>query len=222
LSPRKPPIQLRESDIRAVYAAGEESVVGLVMQLIEQVNQLTLQVKALEDQRSKNSRNSSKPPSGDGFGKRTQSLRQKSQRPSWGQIDHPGQTLEWCDTVDEMLVSAVEACQSCGADLRGEPIEQVSARQVHDLPPIKLQVTEYRAETTTCPHCQQLNQAAFPVEVTRWVQYDSRLKGMLVYLMNYQLLPSERTRELLDDLLGVQLSEGTLYNITASPNALKR
>jgi hypothetical protein len=53
LNPRKPPIQLSESDIRAVYAAGEESVVGLVMQLIEQVNQLTLQVKALEDQQSK-------------------------------------------------------------------------------------------------------------------------------------------------------------------------
>jgi transposase len=215
LSPQKPPIQLSESAIRAVYAAGEESVVGLVMQLMEQVNQLTLQVKVLEEQQSKNSRNSSKPPSGDGFGKRTQSLRQKSQRSSGGQVDHPGQTLEWRDSVDEVVVSAVEQCQSCGADLRGEPIEQVSARQVHDLPPIHLQVTEYRAEAKTCPHCQQLNQAAFPVEVTRSVQYGSRLKGMLVYLMNYQLLPSKRTRELLNDLLGVQLSEGTLYNSLA-------
>jgi transposase len=139
LSPQKPPIQLSESAIRAVYAAGEESVVGLVMQLMEQVNQLTLQVKVLEEQQSKNSRNSSKPPSGDGFGKRTQSLRQKSQRSSGGQVDHPGQTLEWRDSVDEVVVSAVEQCQSCGADLRGEPIEQVSARQVHDLPPIHLQ-----------------------------------------------------------------------------------
>jgi hypothetical protein len=65
-----------------------------------------------------------------------------------------------------VVVLAVEACQSCGADLRGEPIEQVSACQVHDLPPIKLHVTEYRAEAKTCPHCQQLNQAAFPVEVS--------------------------------------------------------
>jgi transposase len=88
--------------------------------------------------------------------------------------------LEWHESVDEVVVSAVEQCQSCGANLRGEAVERFRARQVYDLPPLSLQVREYQAEVKGCPHCQQLNQAPFPVEVTRPVQYGSRLKGMLV------------------------------------------
>jgi transposase len=215
---RRQPLISRE-EIRAVYREGEDAVIALVEGLLAQIENLNAKIvsleariASLEEQQSKNSRNSSKPPSGDGFGKRTQSLRQKSQRSSGGQIDHPGQTLEWRDSVDEVISLAVEHCQSCGADLNGEPVEQVRTRQVHELPPIALQVTEYQAEVKTCPHCQHLNQAPFPVAVTRPVQYGSRLKGMLVYLMSYQLLPSDRTRELVHDLLGVNLSEGTLYN----------
>lgn len=34
----------------------------------------------------------------------------------------------------------------------------------------------------------------------------------MVYLMNAQLLPSGRTREVLQELFGCEVSEGTLYN----------
>ena len=49
----------------------------LVEQLLQQQLALETRIKALEDQQKKDSRNSSKPPSGDGFGKRTKSLRKK-------------------------------------------------------------------------------------------------------------------------------------------------
>jgi transposase len=215
--PKQPLIS--EAEIRAVYQQGEDAVVALVTSLLSQndrlmskIERLEARLEVLENQVKKTSRNSSKPPSGDGFGKRTQSLRQKSERSSGGQPEHPGQTLEWRDEVDNVIVLPVESCPSCQTELTSEPVNQLLARQVLELPPIVVEVTEYQAEQKICPHCGQTAQAPFPTEVTHRVQYGSRLKGLMLYLMNDQLLPSERTCELLNDLLGISVSEGTLYH----------
>jgi transposase len=194
-----------------VYAQGEEAVVSLVTQLMEQINQLALQVKELEGRISKNSRNSSKPPSGDGFGKRTKSLRRKSEKPNGGQPEHPGQTLEWSSAPDFVDRHGVNACSGCGASLAAVPVEEVLARQVFDIPPIELLVSEHQVEVKCCPNCGQSNQGSFPAEASNVVQYGPRMKGTMVYLMEGQLLPSHRTCEMLTDVMGVTVSEGTLY-----------
>jgi transposase len=94
-----PRLSMSSEEIYAVYAQGSEAVTVLVQELIERINQVEARVETLENQKSKNSRNSSKPPSGDGFGKRTESLRQRRERSSGGQPEHPGSTLEWCEDV---------------------------------------------------------------------------------------------------------------------------
>ena len=45
------------------------------------------------------------------------------------------------------------------------------------------------------------------------MQYGSGVKATAVYLKNYQFLPYERTCELLGDLFGCAMSEGTLANL---------
>jgi transposase len=215
LSKKERPIHLSQEEIRAVYAQGEEVVVTLVTKLLERLSTLESRVKDLEGRISKTSRNSSKPPSGDGFGKRTKSLRIKSEKPSGGQPDHPGSTLEWCNEVDEVEVHPVDACSECGASLSGVPVEEVLSRQVFDIPPIELWVTEHQVELKCCPDCGVQNQGAFPAHVSNVVQYGPRLKGIMVYLMEGQLLPAQRTCEVLNDLLGVKVSQGTLYNTKA-------
>ncbi len=50
------------------------------------------------------------------------------------------------------------------------------------------------------------------------VQYGSSLKGLMVYLMSAQLLPSMRVCDLLREVFGCELSEGTLYNACAQCN----
>jgi transposase len=195
-----------------VYARGEEAVIELVEGLVEKVEKLEERVLNLEGKGKKNSSNSSKPPSGDGFGKKTKSLRTKSQRKTGGQIDHPGSTLEWSEEIDVVVEHKVEQCNGCGADLASEPVQTVWARQVHDIPPIELRVYEHRTEVKNCPCCGIENQAKFPAEVTNVVQYGPRLKSMMVYLMEGQLLPSARTCEILSDIIGVSVSEGTLFN----------
>ncbi|UJB72517.1 IS66 family transposase (plasmid) [Acaryochloris sp. 'Moss Beach'] len=196
---------MSESDIRAIYHQGEDAVVELVTRLIERIERL-------EERLDKDSRNSSKPPSGDGFGKRTKSLRGKSKRKSGGQKGHPGRTLEWRETVDAVVLHPVTQCQECGTSLTEVAPQQYDLRQVHELPPLSLQVIEHQAEVKYCEHCQTLSRGVFPADVTNVVQYGSSLKGLMVYLMDAQLLPFERTSELLKEVFGCQVSEGTLCN----------
>ncbi len=88
-------------------------------------------------------------------------------------------------------------------------------RQVHELPPLRLQVIEHQAEVKCCEQCDWLTHGQFPADVTSPVQYGSGLKGLMVYLMDTQLLPAGRTCEVLSEVLGCELSEGTLYNARA-------
>lgn len=223
LSEQLPQPDTSREAIKAAYAAGEDAVIELVETLSEQYlslmgilleQQATLEkrIKALEDKQKKNSRNSSKPPSGDGFGKRTKSLRKKSERPSGGQRGHRGSTLEWRAQADEVIIHSVERCAGCGASMRSVAPLHCERRQVHQLPDLRLQVIEHQAEVKYCEHCQHVSRSQFPSDVTTRVQYGSNVKGLMVYLMDGQLLPSERTRELLSEVFNCEVSEGTLYN----------
>lgn len=212
MSKREPKFNISEAEIRAVYQAGEDAVVALVQALLERTMALENRLKEVENQLKKDSRNSSKPPSGDGFKKRTKSLRKKSDRPSGGQKGHPGSTLEWSETVDEVVVHPVNECQGCGQSLASVVAIEHEVRQVHELPPLQLEVIEHQAEVKCCPQCETVSRGEFPADVNSVVQYGSGLRGLMVYLMAAQLLPSERTCEVLSEVFGCEVSEGTLYN----------
>jgi flavodoxin len=99
---------MKREDILKVYEAGPEAVIKLagtlnatIFEQSEQITALQERVKALEDQLNKNSRNSSKPPSTDGFIK-TKSQRQKSGMPVGGQKGHAGHTLKMVGEPDRL------------------------------------------------------------------------------------------------------------------------
>jgi transposase len=195
-----------------VYAQGEDAVIALVEGLLERIAVLEERVEALENQISKNSRNSSKAPSSDGFKPRVKSQRRKSERSSGGQPGHPGATLEWSEEVHHVEQHSVVTCSVCGQSLSDVAVASWDLRQVRDIAPIQLTVTEHQAEVKCCPQCQTLNRGEFPPHVNSGVQDGASLKGLMVYLLDYQLLPSERVVELLSDVMGCELSEATLYN----------
>lgn len=204
--------KISPDEIRAVYRQGEEAVVTLVEGLLARITHLEERTKKLENQLKKDSRNSSKPPSGDGFKKRTKSLRKKSERPNGGQPGHPGSTLAWRETVDEVVIHEVLECQGCGQSLTSVGAIDHELRQVHELPPLQLQVIEHQAEVKCCPACDALNRGTFPADVNSQVQYGSGVRGLMVYFQDAQLLPSARTRDVLSEVFGCEVSEGTLYN----------
>ena len=231
---------MTREDAQAIYRAGEETVVRVLLEmdarihgasrailaLEQQVRELTVRldaseqrVKHLEDQLAKNSRNSSKPPSTDGFLKPApKSLREKSARSSGGQPGHAGQTLAMVGKPDRIEPHRVERCACCGRSLAHQPPDDIEKRQVHDLPPLRLIVTEHQSEMKRCS-CGHLNKAAFPDGVNAPVQYGLGVKAVAVYLKNYQFLPYERTCELLGDFFGCPMSEGTLANLIGECHA---
>jgi transposase len=209
----KVPLEITSDEISRTYAQGEEAVNTLVQSLVERINGLEARVEALENQLKKDSHNSSKSPSSDIFGKRTKSLREKSDRSSGGQPGHPGSTLDWRAEPDAINIHSPRICSDCGYSLENVTAIDRELRQVHDLPLIEIQVTEHQCETKSCPHCHHLNRGVFPDTVDHVVQYGPNLQGLMVYLLDLQLLPSARVCELLADVYGVEVSEGTLYNV---------
>ena len=167
----------------------------------------------------KDSHNSSKPPASDGLRKIPKSLRQKSANKPGAQPGHPGTTLCLSEQPDIHIPATPTTCAGCGASLDGVAPSACERRQVHDLPPLRLQVTEHRAYAVVCPSCQTRTTAPFPGEVSQPVQYGPQIKALCVYLQEYQLLPFARTQELLADLFGTSLCEGTLLNTLAACHA---
>lgn len=180
-----------------------------------QVARLNMKVEELEARFAKNSGNSHKPPSSDGPKKvmRTQSERTSSGKKVGGQPGHSGHTLMKSKKPDHRIRHRVQRCAGCGGDLSGQEAESIQERQIFDLPPIKMECTAHELEAKTCRCCGTHNEAEAPGLLgteTGAVIYGPGIRALCVYLTQGQLLPYERTREMIKDLCGHQLSVGTL------------
>jgi transposase len=197
----------------------------------QEINELHDEVKRLQDQLHLDSHNSSKPPSTDQsrVRRRVVSLRNSTGRKPGGQKGHPGTTLQAVPNPDHIVLHKVNVCSRCGKDLSSVPVREIEKRQVFDIPPIKLEVTEHQAEVKICPECHTLNRGDFPEGVDQPVQYGERVKSLAVYLNQYQLIPYERVTEIFEDLFGKSISQGTLlnalqtsyHNLEATENRIK-
>jgi len=196
-----------EAEIREAYREGEEAVVKL---FYETLGKMAERLQRLEDEIVKNSGNSSKPPSSDGLKKKPKSLRQSSGKKSGGQPGHPGHTLKAVATPDHVLVHRVKHCRHCQANLENVEAQAYEKRQVFDVPPVNVEVTEHQVEIKTCPECHQTTAGEFPLDVSQPVQYGDRIKAQMVYFHQYHFVPLERTAEILKDLYGQTVSEGTI------------
>jgi transposase len=174
--------------------------------------QLQAQVRQLQDAAAQNSHNSSRPPSTDRNEKpQPKSLRAKSGRKPGGQPGHPGRTLAFSDHPKHTIIHPLGECP-CGEDLSRQPAIDFERRQVFDLPDLKLECTEHRAEIKECPCCHQLSTAPFPQDAPAPVQYGKNFRALLVYLYEAQVGASQRVGEMCAEMFGYAVSEATLQS----------
>jgi len=196
--------------IRALFAQ--------VKALTAQVEALTAKVADLEGRLAKNSRNSSKPPSSDGFKPKPKSQRKAKQKPTGGQKGHVGHTLKKVAEVDHIEPHAPPShCDVCHRPLSDTAI--VETRQVFDIPPLHHEVTEHQVLEARCA-CGKLHRGAFPAAVAAPVQYGPRIKAAVVHLTHQHMMPVARTGDLTGDLFGLTLSDATVLAINEEARAL--
>jgi hypothetical protein len=111
----------------------------------------------------RDSHNSGLPPSLDLPGvkaanavKRTRSLRRKSGKRVGGQVGHKGATLHQAEFPDRVQVHEPKTCRRCRASLASSSVVGRQRRQVFDLPPVVLEVTNtgQRQSAVTCAACE--------------------------------------------------------------------
>jgi transposase len=86
-------------------------------------------------------------------------------------------------------------------------------RQVFDLPPMTVRVTEHQLIARRCS-CGTTTCGAAPEGVTAPVQYGPRITAIILYLYIGQFLSKKRTAEALAELFGTPVSEGTVATMT--------
>jgi transposase len=105
-------------------------------------------------------------------------------------------------------------CGGCGAGLAGRPVTGVERRQVFDLPPVAVEVTEHQLIERECS-CGHRTRAAAPQGAEAPVQYGPRIAAIVIYLYIGQFLSKKRTAQALAELFGIPLSPGTVAAVTA-------
>lgn len=208
---------LTREEAEAIYDAGKERVVEVLMTMSATLAKLERRIEELERQVNQNSQNSHWPPSRD-INKRPapKSQRKKTGKPSGGQSGHEGSRLEMMAEPKHVKEHWPEVCAGCGGALGQKHARGYAKRQVHDIPPIEIEVTEHRAIQVCCGGCGTITQGAFPVEVSQDVQYGSGIAALATYANIHQLLPIDRTTELIEDICGRRISEGTVINMLAT------
>jgi transposase len=199
---------LREGLKQAIIAIGsQQERVKVLEGLIEAQQE---RINTLERQQAKDSHNSSLPPSSDRLVRPPKSLRHKSGKKPGGQQGHRGHHLQQVERPDQVLIHPVDRCEHCQHDLRAQPAALPERRQVMDLPVKRLWVTEHLVEEKQCPVCYHLTRASFPATVSAPAQYGTSIQTLASYLVEGQAVPYARASQLVQELLGVQLSAGSI------------
>src|SRR5438874_6752895 len=190
--------------------------------LREQVEALRRENAELRARLGRDSSNSSRPPSSDPPG----TVRPKAAaatRRAGGQPGHPGHHRELLppERVDQVVVLVPVECTGCGAPLAsaagpGDPAAE--RQQVLELPPLAVEVTEYRLAARRCRACGRVTRASAPAAVEA-SSFGPRLQAVVALLSGRYRVSRREVVQLLADLWGAEVSLGTVTALEQATGA---
>jgi transposase len=188
-----------------------EELITLIIAQREIIARLEERIRELESQIHKDSHNSHIPPSRSSHTP-VKNMRTKTGKARGGRKGHKGKTLAMVDNPAHTVIHEAAMCARCGKDLSEVLPEGYERRQVFDIPPIILEVTEHKAEKKRCS-CGHMNTASFPNNVTAPVQYGDNVKSLGIILNAYECVSYDRISELMEHLTGCRINESTLCSL---------
>ncbi len=166
----------------------------------------------------KNSSNSSVPPSQESIAarelRRTKSLRKPSGKPSGGQPGHKGSTLQSVCMPDRIIKHEPAYCKCCGRLLDDIAYRKIRKTQIVDIKFV-VETTEEQYYEKVC-QCGCVNNCDAP---NCRIKYGDNIRALVSYLNVVQCIPFKRIAELISDLCGQRISEGTVQNILKGNSA---
>jgi len=192
-----------------------EQLIDLILQLRNEIVALESENAELRAKLGTNSSNSSKPPSSDGMAKPApKSRREKSGKKPGGQPGHEGHGLKVDREPDETVEHTPETCSKCGAALSGEVAECVETRYIWEID-IIAKLIAHRQMSVFCPVCETENRGEFPAEARGTQNYGAGIRAFSATMTNYAMVSLDKTCKIINDVLQVPISTGTLANINA-------
>lgn len=198
----------------------------LVNSLLSRVSQLESENSNLREENSmlrhenlefksrlgKNSSNSHKPPSSDGYAKKPV-IPQTTDKSVGGQLGNVGKTLQIVANPDSVVKHHLEICPFCQRNLSQSDVIKIgSSHQVFDLPVEKLLITEHQLLVSKCT-CGCQSKAILPIHLSSSpVQYGPNIKALSVYLNTDFKIPFHKISTLFGDLYGYEFNESTAFN----------
>ena len=220
-------------EAEAVYDAGRDSCVTLILELTGQLEGLAAhnkrleeRIMRLEDELRKNSSNSSTPPSQDPPKSRAERRRiAKEKAKMWSQAEGEprkrgaqhghkgaGRGLLPEEQIEEIIDHYPDACGGCGQEFSQqdrESTERFGRHQVSDLPPIAVSYREHRTHRLRCPCCGKRTTAKLPPEVGD-SSFGAGLQAAVLTLTARNRVSRRDMSELSGELFGGHMSSGAV------------
>ena len=171
---------------------------------------MKVRITELEARLNSNSRNSSKPPSCDGYHKKP-AFPKKNKGKQGGQKGHKGRTLQQVEHPNKIVKHKPGPCD-CGHEFIENELALSETRQVFDFPQPQLEVIEHQILKGQCPDCGKWHKGSAPEGVNAPVQYGNGVNAYAVLLNVYYKLPFKKIQSLFSDLFGYAINESTVYS----------
>jgi transposase len=207
---------VERAEAEAIYDAGREAVVEVLLAMDRRIRQLEARVEKLERELSRDSRNSSRPPSSDPPGRAPKRGKDRTGRGRGAQPGHEGHGRELLPAcaVDGMIEHWPERCR-CGhvfsVDER-QSVGEPARHQVEELPPITVRVVEHRAQRVRCPGCGGAARGELPPEVADSA-FGPGLQAAIATLSVRNRVSRRDVVELAEELFSARISTGTVEAI---------
>ena len=177
------------------------------------IEQLNATIAALLEKKSRNSNNSSKPPSSDGLNKKNRSLKQASGKKAGGQEGHKGANFMVTDHPDVVKKHLSERCSCCpNREMYLANATVVETRYVVDFS-VQTVTTAHECCEAICPMSQETEIGSFPESIRAHMQYGNHLQALVAAFNTIGAVSVNRVHQILGSVFGIPLATGTVSNI---------